>query len=108
MAIYRIHKLKETARQQFRWAPHTVGVSYAKPRDYEPCSETEGTGPYSVWLALKDTQQALQVGDILESDRGELRIYKYVGFESVQWHIPEPKPPTEAVSCETSDPPVAR
>jgi len=32
------------------------------------------------------------VGDILEMDAGELRIYKYVGFEEAQWQVPEVKP----------------
>jgi hypothetical protein len=76
-------------------------------RDYEPVSEVEGTGPYGVWLQLKDTEQALQVGDILESESGELRIYKYVGFESAQWQLPEPKPSSEAVHVGASEPPVA-
>ncbi len=35
MPVYQIHRLKETQRQQFRWAPHTSGVTIVKPKDYE-------------------------------------------------------------------------
>jgi hypothetical protein len=96
---YRIHRLKENARQQFRWAPHTIGPSQAKPKDYEIFGEVEAATPYSAWLALKDGEQALQPGDILESENGELRIYKYVGFEEAQWLLPAPEAPasTEGV-----------
>jgi hypothetical protein len=87
--------MKENVRQQFRWAPHTIGVSTVKPKDYEQIDEVEATSVYAVWMSLKDTEKPLQVGDILEVDGGELRIYKYVGFEEAQWLIPEVKPGTE-------------
>ena len=29
---YRIHRLKESAREQFRWAAHTIGVSIVRPK----------------------------------------------------------------------------
>jgi len=93
--VYLIHRLKETARQQFRWAPHTIGESIAKPKDYEPADSVQAASPYAAWQALNGTAQALQVGDILESEAGELRIYKYVGFEYVQWQVPEVKPADE-------------
>jgi hypothetical protein len=35
------------------------------------------------------------VGDILETEDGQLRICKYVGFEPAQWVLPEPKPHAE-------------
>lgn len=90
MPAYQIHRLKESHRQQFRWAPHTSGVSIAKPRDYDKGTVLEAAGPYAVWVALKETEQALQVGDLLESENGELRIFKYIGFEQAQWFVPEP------------------
>ena len=104
MPVYRIYRLKDSVRQQFRWAPHTIGNTVAKLRDYEPVSESEGPTPYAVWRNLKETEHPLQVGDILESDTGELRVYKYVGFESAQWQIPEGKQiadPTQVGASET-------
>jgi hypothetical protein len=44
-----------------------------------------------LWSLLKDSEEALEIGDILESEDGELRIFKYVGFEQAQWLIPEVK-----------------
>ena len=32
MPAYQIHRLKETSRQQFRWAPHASGVGIALDR----------------------------------------------------------------------------
>lgn len=96
MPAYRIHRLKETARQQFRWAPHTSGVSTVKPKDYEPADVIEAASPYAAWLALRESEQALQVGDLLELDGAELRIFKYIGFEEARWYVPEPAPPADA------------
>ena len=95
MSVYRIHRMKESTRQQFRWAPHTIGVTSVKPKDYEPASTVEAPTPYAVWIELKDTPEPLEVGDILEAESGELRIYKYVGFEEAQWLVPEVKPVAE-------------
>ena len=91
MTLFRIHRLKESARQQFRWAPHTIGVSKVKPKDYEIINTIKAVNVYAAWMALKDTEDALRVGDILEIEGGELRIYKYVGFEEAEWQLPEPK-----------------
>jgi hypothetical protein len=104
MPHYRIYRMKESVRQQFRWAPHTIGVTNAKPKDYEPYHDVDASGPYAVWMELKDTEQALQVGDILEADTGELRIYKYVGFEQAQWQLPEVKTGLEAVPVAMGQP----
>ena len=99
MTAYRIYRLKESARQQFRWAPHTIGISRVKPKDYELTATLEASTPYALWIQLKDSDEPLHVGDILESESGELRIYKYVGFEEAQWVIPEvnASPETPAV-----------
>ena len=107
MAAYRIFRMKETVRQQFRWAPHTIGVTAVKPRDYEQVNSVDAPGVYAVWMLLKDTDSALQVGDILEIEGGELRIYKYVGFEEAQWIMPEVKTGLEAVPL-ASGPPLSQ
>ena len=96
MSVHRIHRMKESVRQQFRWVPHTVGVSSVKPKDYEPAVAVDAATPYALWMQLKDSTEALRIGDILELDSGELRIYKYVGFEEAQWVLPELKTPTDS------------
>jgi len=101
MAIFRIHRMKPHARQSFRFAPHTSGISSLKPRDYEPAGETEGDSFYDVWTRLRGTGQALEVGDVLEDPEGRVRICKYVGFEEARWVLPEVKP----VSDQTQDQP---
>jgi hypothetical protein len=102
MPAYQIHRLKDSHRQQFRWAPHTSGLTIAKPKDYEPGLIVEGASPYAVWLALRETEQALQVGDLVETEAGQLRILKYIGFEEARWYVPEPLPQT----APQSEPPV--
>jgi hypothetical protein len=96
MPAYQIHRLKDAPRQQFRWAPHTSGVTIVKPKDYQPGAAVEAATPYAVWLALRDTDQPLEVGDLLELAGAELRIFKYIGFEEARWYVPEPAPPAEA------------
>jgi len=102
MHAYQIHRLKESHRQQFRWAPHTSGVTIAKPRDYEKGAVAEAASPYAVWLELRDSADALQVGDLLEVEGGELRIYKYIGFEEARWYVPEPAPESAAPAVEVT------
>jgi hypothetical protein len=97
MPAYQIHRLKEGQRQQFRWAPHTSGVTIAKPKEYEAASTVEADSPYAAWIALRESEQALLVGDILEAPGGELRIYKYVGFEEARWLVPESAPTAPTV-----------
>lgn len=92
MNAYQILRLRESARQQFRWAPHIAGVSVVKPKDYEPCSIVEAESPYAAWLSLRQTDNALLLGDILEAPNAELRIFKYIGFEEAKWFVPEPAP----------------
>jgi hypothetical protein len=90
MPAYQIHRLKETQRQQFRWAPHTPGVTIVKMKDYEPGQVVEAASPYALWLALRASDLALAVGDLIEAPGGELRILKYIGFEEARWYVPEP------------------
>ena len=99
MPAYQIHRLKETPRQQFRWAPHTPGVTIVKLKDYEPGPVVEAASPYVLWLSLRESDQALAVGDLIEVvgdmigvSRGELRILKYIGFEQARWYVPESAP----------------
>jgi hypothetical protein len=94
MPAYQIHRLKETQRQQFRWAPHTPGVTIVKMKDYEPGQVVEAASPYALWLALRESDRALAVGDLIEAPGGELRILKYIGFEEARWYVPEPAPQT--------------
>jgi hypothetical protein len=107
MTEYRIYRMKESARQQFRWAPHTIGVTSVKRKDYDVINTVQATGPYAVWMELKDSDAALQVGDILEVEGGELRIYKYVGFEEAQWVILEVKSGVETSPLAAGQPPAA-
>src|SRR5690242_10954105 len=102
MPAYQIHRLKDTPRQQFRWAPHTSGVTIAKPRDYEKAQQVEAASPYAVWLALRGTAEELQVGDLLEREGGEMRILKYIGFEEARWYVPEPVVPPDAAPLEVT------
>jgi hypothetical protein len=101
MPAYQIHRLKETQRQQFRWAPHTPGVTIVKLKDYEPAEVVEAASPYALWLALRESERALAVGDLIEvvgdasnQANAELRILKYIGFEEARWYVPEPAPQT--------------
>ncbi|MDX2149732.1 MAG: hypothetical protein SFV54_03290 [Bryobacteraceae bacterium] len=91
MPTYRIHRMKDAPRQNFRWAPHTSGVTQVKPKDYEAGEAVEGASPYAAWFSLRETDCPLNVGDLLESGAGELHIYKYVGFEEARWVLPELK-----------------
>ncbi len=100
MPCYRIHRLRAHLRQNFRNAPHVSGVANVKPRDYEPAGTVESEGPYSAFFALRDSESALIVGDLLEDESGDLRIFKFVGFEQARWALPE-------VKAEEIDPQVA-
>jgi hypothetical protein len=97
MPVYCIHRLKESQRQQFRWAPHTSGATAVKPKDYEPGGTIEASSTYAAWKALRDSDVPLKIGDLLEVEGAELRIFKYVGFEEARWVLPEVKSGLEAV-----------
>jgi len=92
MPNYRIHRLKDHLHQSFRLAPHVTGAANVKPRDYEAGDSVEASSPYAAFFALKESAEALMLGDLLESEGGVLRIYKFVGFEEAQWALPEVKP----------------
>ena len=92
MSNYRVYRMKEAPRQQFRWAPHVSGEVGVKARDYEPDGEIEADGQYDAWSRLREAGHPLAIGDLLESESGALHICKYVGFESANWVVPEKKP----------------
>ncbi|MDP9171951.1 MAG: hypothetical protein M3N54_15140 [Acidobacteriota bacterium] len=102
MPLFRIHRMKDAARQQFRWAPHVSGAVSVKPKDYDPADEVDAENEYAAWALLRNSERFVGVGDVLETPSGELRICKYVGFEEARWLIAEPQAsavPPAAVSA---------
>ncbi len=93
MPEYRVFRLKDSLRQQYRWAPHLSGITAVKAKDYEESFSVGAESPYAAWHALRGTEHELAVGDLLSNDGGELRILKYIGFEEARWVVPEPKNP---------------
>jgi len=91
MPSYRIHRLKDHLRQQFRFAPHMSGTATLKVKDYAPGDTIEAASPYAAFFQMKDAGTPLEVGDLLESENGSLRVFKYVGFEEAQWAVTEEK-----------------
>jgi hypothetical protein len=89
--LFRIHRMKEAARESFRWAPHTGGLAIVKPKDYDLAGDTEGATVYGVWSALRQGGEPLRTGDILEDEAGKLWVAKYIGFENAQWWVAEVK-----------------
>ena len=102
MPQFRIHRLKDHLRQNFRFAPHLSGMASVKPRDYEisdvnQCDGfVEAASPYAAFFALREAVRPIQVGDVLECEDGSLRIFKFVGIEEAQWILPEPPRPESA------------
>jgi hypothetical protein len=97
MPVFRIHRMKDSARQHFLWAPHTSGVANVKPKDYEATQEIEAQNEYAAWTESRASEKPLMIGDVLESSSGALRICKYVGFEEARWIVPEPPIPAAIV-----------
>jgi hypothetical protein len=96
MACYRIHRIRETMKEQFRWQAHTGGAAVVKPKDYEVDSDVDAATPYALWSKMKAHGKDLCPGDVLETVKEdgtpeELQIFKYIGFEPAKWWIPEPK-----------------
>lgn len=96
--------MKDSPRQQFRWAPHVSGTANAKLKDYDEQGHVEALHEYDAWRILKEQGSPLCVGDLLESEGGPLRICKYVGFEPAQWVVPEPKHPAEPPAAAPAEP----
>jgi hypothetical protein len=97
MPEYRVFRLKENLRHQFRSAPHLSGVTGVKPKDYEESDTIEAESPYAAWHSVRGTTRELAVGDLLCIDEREMRILKYIGFEEARWILPEAKPPVPPV-----------
>src|SRR5437764_12936605 len=104
MPLYRIFRMKDSPRQQFRWAPHVAGSAAVKPKDYEERGHVDALHEYDAWRVLRDRADPLQVGDLLEGEDAVLRICKYVGFEPAQWVVPEQKQPGDA-PAQAAEPP---
>jgi hypothetical protein len=104
MPTYRIYRLRDSQRSHFRWAPHIKGASEVKPRDYVEEGTMVAETPYELWSRLKDSEKPLALGDLLEHPSGDLRIYKYVGFEEARWIMPEIKTGIEAVPAAAGQP----
>lgn len=92
MPAFKIHRLREHLRAPFRSAPHVSGAAVVKPRDYVQIGEIEAASPYAAFLASRASEAPLQVGDLLETEDGALRICKFVGFEEARWFVPETAP----------------
>jgi|SRR5215470_1645402 len=110
MPLYRVFRMKDAPRQQFRWAPHISGPANAKPKDFEPRGQVEALHEYDAWRILREGGAPLEVGDVLETEDGQLRICKYVGFEPAQWVIPEVKahvPGAVVAEPEAANPPAS-
>lgn len=93
MPNYRVYRMKDSPRQQFRWAPHVSGAASVKLKDYTAEGEIEAASEYDAWSRLRASERPLAIGDLLEDEKGALRICKYVGFESANWLAPEAKAP---------------
>jgi len=104
MAAYRIYRMKEQASQQFRWAPHVSGATQIKRKDYDEAGSIEAANEYAAWQALREAGTPLRVGDLLESQSGDLRICKYVGFDAAQWIAPEVKTGLESAPAAAGPP----
>src|SRR5260370_35548361 len=89
MPNYRVFRMKDSPRQQFRWAPHVSGPANAKPKDFEPAGEGEALHENDAWRILREAGTPLAGGDLWELGDGQLRICKSVGFEPAQWILPQ-------------------
>jgi hypothetical protein len=79
-----------------------------KPRDYSPGESIEAASPYAAYFDLRGTAAPLELGDVLQAESGELRIFKFVGFEEAKWVLPEVKPEPEPEMAGGAEPsPVA-
>ena len=63
MPMYRVYRMKDAPRQQFRWAPHVAGAAAVKAKDYEPDGEVQADSEYHVWSNLRASERPLAVGD---------------------------------------------
>lgn len=113
MPRYRIHRMKDAPRENFRWAPHTGGAAVLKARDYDAVEEIEAGNPYELWKTMAERGHSLHPGDVLErldlensstENSGQLQITKYIGFEPARWFVPDPKPDSLESPAPSRDP----
>jgi hypothetical protein len=99
MPSYRIYRMKQASREHFRWAPHVSGAAAVKRKDYEEDVQVDAASDYALWHEMRGSARPLDIGDLLETDTGALRICKYIGFEAAEWVLPPEQPgaPAEAV-----------
>jgi hypothetical protein len=95
MASFRIHRMRPHVKINFRWAPHVAGLAIVKQRDYLPGGEFEAPDEYALWADLRNSDDKLEVGDLVERSGAEdtvggLKICKFVGFEAAKWAETEP------------------
>ena len=70
MPRYRIHRIRESMKEQFRWLAHTGGTATVKPKDYEVGGESEAATPYALWMSPKADGNALCHGDVYRNCKG--------------------------------------
>jgi hypothetical protein len=111
MPRYRIHRIKDAPRENFRWAPHTGGLAIVKVKDYDAAEEIDAANPYESWNLMREDSHPLRPGDLLEliggsdplpAGLGALQIVKYIGFDPAQWFVPEPKPAPNSPANDTA------
>ncbi|MGH8164587.1 MAG: hypothetical protein ACREP1_09665, partial [Rhodanobacteraceae bacterium] len=96
--------MKDSPRENFRWAAHTGGLAIVKSKDYDLDGEVDAVTPYAAWKALLAEERALRPGDLLEltgpeGEPGQLEIAKYIGFDPAKWYVPEVKPDSIGASA---------
>jgi hypothetical protein len=110
MASFRVYRMRPHVKQYFRWAPHVSGLATVKARDYQPGGEFEAANEYALWAALRNSDQALEVGDLVElgGGGGVLKICKFVGFESAKWLETETAHPSSVSESVAPEPGVTQ
>ncbi len=96
---FRIYRLRESQRENYRWSAHTGGEASLKSRDYGRGETLDAETPYAAWRQLREAGVPLQIGDVLEAlavteSDAELWISKYIGLERAHWHVPAQRPET--------------
>jgi hypothetical protein len=104
MATFRVWRLRDAQRQSFKNQEHMGGTSAVKAKDYHEAVEVEAENVYAAWDTLKETENRLDVGDVLANSDGKLWIYKYIGFEIAEWQVIEPKQISDQPALTIVDP----
>ena len=90
--VFRIHRMKDAPRQQFRSAAHVSGAANVKPKDYEAARRR--LRPIRIYqpghCCAAQSDRSTWVTFWTSDNR--LRICKYVGFEEARWFVPETPP----------------